>query len=109
MGGCGYRRRSSGHHSSRIRPTIVVDYPHGYGFPANVDDIQVDPNVPISETLYNTLLRTFHQIFTPDIINKFITATNVHGAFRSPVTWKEIDVKEFHAFLGCIIYLGIFK
>ena len=86
-----------------------VDYPHGYGFPANVDDIQVDPNVPISETLYNTLLSTFHQTFTPDIINKFITATNAHGAFRSPVTWKEIDVKEFHAFLGCIIYLGIFK
>ena len=65
--------------------------------------------MPISETLYNTLLSTFHQTFTPDITNKYITATNAHGAFRSPVTWKEIDVKEFHAFLGCIIYLGIFK
>ncbi len=88
-----------------------VDYPHGYGFPANVDDMHVDPNVQISETLYNnTQLSTFHQTFAPDnIINKFITATNAHGAFRSPVTWKEIDVKEFHAFLGCIIYLGIFK
>ena len=84
-----------------------VDYTHhGNGIPANLDDIQVDPNVPILETLNNTLLSTFHQTFTPEIINKFITATNAHGAFRCPVTWKEIDVAEFHAFLGCI---GIFK
>ena len=87
-----------------------VDYTHhGYGIPANLDDIQVDPNVPILETLNNTLLSTFHQTFTPEIINKFITTTNAHGAFRCPVTWKKIDVAEFHAFLGCIIYLGIFK
>ena len=87
-----------------------TDYPNGFGFPVNVDDIYIDPNLPISETLHNSLLSTFHHTFTPEIVNKFVTATNAHGAFKSPATWKVIiTAEEFHAFLGCIIYLGIFK
>ncbi|CAJ1051903.1 piggyBac transposable element-derived protein 4-like [Xyrichtys novacula] len=51
---------------------------------------------------------TFDLFFTPAVIDLVVEHTNRHGG-RTQKDWKKLDSCEFRAFLGLLIFAGIFR
>ncbi len=53
--------------------------------------------------------QVFSLFFTETIVHKMITATNAYGRLYVKGWKKDLDVPEFHAFLGIILFLGFIR
>ena len=83
-----------------------TDYPDGYGATGEYNIVFQEDDMDTLHVIQNAI---FDNLFTPAIIDNFVTATNVNGNFAGTQSWKDTNAIEMKAFFGVIIYLGICK
>jgi hypothetical protein len=54
-----------------------------------------------------TALEFFTKLFTMEIIRVFVDATNAYATARNRVSWVNLSVAEFKAFLALVLYYGV--
>eukprot|EP01035_Chromulina_nebulosa_P032454 gene32454-43360_t len=60
-----------------------------------------------SEVEEDDIGAVFNCFFTPEMIDKFVTATNNFAVVTRVKGWTPMTVDEFYAFLGIVLHLGI--
>ena len=92
----------------RIDVPEFIPYPEPFPYgPTDRYDVLIQEDD--MDTMHLWLQNAFDKMFSPAMIDSFVTATNSYGNFSATSTWKDTNAIEMKAFFGVILYLGICK
>ena len=92
----------------RIQIPEFIPYPEPYIY-GPTSDYTIITQEDDTDTLHVWQDLIFNNLFTPLMIDHFVTATNAYAHFHGATKWVDTDNVEMKAFIGVILYLGICK